>query len=221
MTDAPQPRQCRICGHANPDVLEVHHLVPQRYNGSDDPENLVHLCGSCHNALESLYDDRFYRRLGIEPGDDGGEGRTAPTPASGNGVEIRRDDSLSREIPQRSPHVAFQKVDERHNLEDTPFSEWTEQILHCGYCHTVFSQFQHPEMAHHLQVEHGIEDPYTHTEESGGLDVEGFGNERVVSGRTENELSGEIDWDSTDAEPEDLYIFGDIEGSEDSEGGEE
>jgi len=57
---------CRICGHVNSNDLETHHVVPRRYGGSNSPSNLVTLCGSCHNALENIYDDRFYARLNIQ-----------------------------------------------------------------------------------------------------------------------------------------------------------
>jgi len=46
--------------------IEVHHIVPQRFNGTDKQENLVALCDRCHKKLEQLYDKRFYQRLGIE-----------------------------------------------------------------------------------------------------------------------------------------------------------
>lgn len=56
---------CYICGRGNPDVLERHHIVPRRHGGSDESVNLVDLCPTCHSALETLYDERFYRVLGI------------------------------------------------------------------------------------------------------------------------------------------------------------
>jgi len=31
--------------------LQVHHLTPRRSGGSDDPENLVTVCGRCHRRL--------------------------------------------------------------------------------------------------------------------------------------------------------------------------
>jgi len=31
--------------------------------GNDEEENLVHLCANCHQAVESLYDDRFFEEL--------------------------------------------------------------------------------------------------------------------------------------------------------------
>lgn len=57
---------CFVCGEDRPNSLEEHHIVPRRYGGSDRKENLVTLCASCHSAIEKLYDDSFYSRLGVE-----------------------------------------------------------------------------------------------------------------------------------------------------------
>lgn len=61
---------CYICGGSNADILERHHIVPRRYGGSDEPVNLVDVCPTCHRALETLYDERFYRVLGIGERDE-------------------------------------------------------------------------------------------------------------------------------------------------------
>jgi len=58
---------CYICGEGNRDILETHHIVPRRFDGSDDAENLVDLCPSCHRAIERLYGKRFYDELGVSP----------------------------------------------------------------------------------------------------------------------------------------------------------
>lgn len=55
---------CFICSRGNPDILERHHIVPKRFGGSDEDVNLVDLCPSCHRALESLYDERFWTAVG-------------------------------------------------------------------------------------------------------------------------------------------------------------
>lgn len=47
-------------------VLEEHHIIPRRFDGSDRDENLVDLCPTCHEKLERLYDKRFYDELGVE-----------------------------------------------------------------------------------------------------------------------------------------------------------
>jgi len=57
---------CYFCNEDNVDMLEEHHVVPRRFGGSDDDENLVTVCASCHNGLESLYDSRFYDELDVE-----------------------------------------------------------------------------------------------------------------------------------------------------------
>jgi len=58
-------KYCFICGDSRPNSLEKHHLVPKRYGGSDNKENLITICASCHSAIEKLYDDSFYKRLGV------------------------------------------------------------------------------------------------------------------------------------------------------------
>jgi hypothetical protein len=56
-------KRCQVCGHDA--SLDEHHIVPRRYGGSDRDENLVTLCANCHRAIEEIYDDRFYRALGV------------------------------------------------------------------------------------------------------------------------------------------------------------
>lgn len=55
--------RCYICGEDNPNVLQTHHILPRRYGGTDDGENLVRLCANCHQAVESIYDEEFFDRL--------------------------------------------------------------------------------------------------------------------------------------------------------------
>jgi 5-methylcytosine-specific restriction endonuclease McrA len=38
--------RCRECGYYK--HLEVHHIVPRSKGGTDDPSNLITLCGRCH-----------------------------------------------------------------------------------------------------------------------------------------------------------------------------
>jgi len=46
---------CPIClvNKANSD----HHIMPKSAGGSDSPRNKVRLCKSCHDIVESLYDE--------------------------------------------------------------------------------------------------------------------------------------------------------------------
>lgn len=62
---------CYICGNKNRDVLEQHHIVPRRFGGGDEDENLVQLCSNCHTSVERLYDKRFYDELGVSKPEDG------------------------------------------------------------------------------------------------------------------------------------------------------
>jgi len=55
---------CFVCGESNSVVLQRHHIVPRRYAGSDGDENLVTLCANCHVALERIYTDEVFTKLG-------------------------------------------------------------------------------------------------------------------------------------------------------------
>lgn len=59
-------QRCFICGDSNPDRHQEHHIVPKRYGGSDKSKNLVTLCAGCHQAVEKIYNKRFYQELGVE-----------------------------------------------------------------------------------------------------------------------------------------------------------
>lgn len=56
---------CFICGEEVPHGIHSHHVVPQEYGGSDEEQNLVDLCASCHSAIHKMYGQRFYRELGV------------------------------------------------------------------------------------------------------------------------------------------------------------
>lgn len=54
-------RNCYFCGSEGP--IETHHIIPQRHDGSDDECNLVDLCPTCHERLERLYNNEFFRQV--------------------------------------------------------------------------------------------------------------------------------------------------------------
>jgi uncharacterized protein with PIN domain len=54
--------ECYFCDET--ECLESHHVVPQRFDGSDREVNLVTVCPTCHRKLEKLYDKRFYTQVG-------------------------------------------------------------------------------------------------------------------------------------------------------------
>lgn len=68
---------CHFCG--TPEPLDEHHIVPRRFGGSDDRENIVTVCPTCHRKLERLYDRRFYTELGVTSEDSDGEHICAST----------------------------------------------------------------------------------------------------------------------------------------------
>ena len=46
-------KSCHFCN--SDDEIEMHHIFPARFDGSDGEENLVPLCHTCHMKVEDLY----------------------------------------------------------------------------------------------------------------------------------------------------------------------
>jgi len=59
--------RCQICGDRRPRSMEQHHILPRRFGGGDEDENIVTLCASCHNAVESIYGQSFWASVGLRP----------------------------------------------------------------------------------------------------------------------------------------------------------
>ena len=63
-------RTCQECGvpvtprTAPGPTAEVHHLIPVRSGGSDDPSNLTTLCGACHGDVHAYWGST-YPTIGI------------------------------------------------------------------------------------------------------------------------------------------------------------
>lgn len=58
--------KCMECGKSNT-VLEVHHIKPRRLNGSNTLNNLITLCGKCHQKTEGVeekYMQHYFDMLG-------------------------------------------------------------------------------------------------------------------------------------------------------------
>jgi len=60
MTD----QTCYFC--ESTDEIEEHHILPQRFDGSDQPTNVVELCHDCHWKLERLYNKDFWEAIGVD-----------------------------------------------------------------------------------------------------------------------------------------------------------
>lgn len=60
MTD----QTCYFC--ESTDEIEEHHILPQRFDGSDQPTNVVKLCHDCHWKLERLYNKDFWEAIGVD-----------------------------------------------------------------------------------------------------------------------------------------------------------
>ena len=81
---------CYFCGESNSTVLEEHHIVPRRFNGSSGENNLVTVCSNCHSKLEKLYDKRFYKQIRRE---------------------LIKEDFRERPVNGRKEEVAKNKID--------------------------------------------------------------------------------------------------------------
>jgi hypothetical protein len=90
---------------------------------------------------------------------------------------LRKHDRKFRELPDRRaalesvypentrliPPVRIVRsrgtIDPKNTSKSPIRTSWFSR-LHCGYCHTVYSEFEKADLAAHLRVEHRIEDPY-------------------------------------------------------------
>jgi 5-methylcytosine-specific restriction protein A len=58
LSDHPFCELCRRSGSMTPATL-VHHIKATRHGGTDDEENLMALCNSCHSHLHAQHGDRW------------------------------------------------------------------------------------------------------------------------------------------------------------------
>lgn len=57
-------RCCCVCRRYSPTLLQVHHIVEQSKGGTNDPDNLIAVCLTCHSDVHT--DRPFTRRFSIE-----------------------------------------------------------------------------------------------------------------------------------------------------------
>ncbi len=50
-------RFCKVCGYP---ITDMHHIVPKRYGGSDDADNLIALCPNHHRAFHALISELLW-----------------------------------------------------------------------------------------------------------------------------------------------------------------
>jgi len=55
---------CYFCGSSAD--IEEHHILPQRFDGSDSDGNTVDVCHECHWKLERLYNKDFWESIGVD-----------------------------------------------------------------------------------------------------------------------------------------------------------
>lgn len=44
---------CQLCTYNVTKVLVIHHIIPKKLNGSDNPNNLLLICPNCHGEIHS------------------------------------------------------------------------------------------------------------------------------------------------------------------------
>lgn len=72
---------CQLCGEQDSDRdLDVHHIIPVASGGTNDPVNLMSLCGSCHKTVET-YTEQYVDTHLFSPVGDNAE----VLPESGDG----------------------------------------------------------------------------------------------------------------------------------------
>lgn len=125
MTRHPQHNRstCYFCHEPDEHILESHHIVPRRHGGSDDPENLVQVCPTCHQKLERLYDSRFYGAIGVEG--DGGDDET-------DNSELRVEITDSDGGASVSLRDVIVEIGER-NPDGAPIEEVRKKALKYGF----------------------------------------------------------------------------------------
>lgn len=118
------PREdCYICGFGGRHLLEKHHIVPRRHGGGDGNENLVHLCPTCHRAVEKLYNHRFYAELGIVDEEEAVESPTAGNPNISGTAETEtgteEDDGVDKIVTESARERAKAKLSELQDEYDS------------------------------------------------------------------------------------------------------
>jgi hypothetical protein len=92
-------RKCSNCGIVA-DSLDVHHIKPRRYGGTDDMDNLTTLCRKCHIKLETVRPTKLPRDTTmVSESERFGNGVRSGIPASvRNALNLKAGDSLIWEI---------------------------------------------------------------------------------------------------------------------------
>lgn len=130
--------ECIFCGEDR--VVERHHIVPRRYNGSDGDENLVDVCPTCHAVLEKLYNRRFYDAVGAtRPDEDGFIKGVRETIRVFNEADWDRPETLGARAAEKVRMSAIQShYDYRANAASRAADELLpERFALCEACERV------------------------------------------------------------------------------------
>lgn len=134
--------RCRAAGCGRAHFLAVHHLAPREAGGSNDPENLITLCGSCHRAVHAHdHSSDFTRGKHIWPrtgGRSAGDALIRPPTA---GVPPQQHDRLHALVPvYPEPEV----VDPGGQAAPPPIHASVDGRCLCGSCHRALQATDRP-----------------------------------------------------------------------------
>jgi len=99
---------CYFCGSDGP--IETHHIVPDRYEGSDANQNLVDLCPTCHERLERLYDKDFYKQLNAHRGANKGYSDAISDVHAAFNIDLNE---LTDDVDPETKHKVYQSIRDR------------------------------------------------------------------------------------------------------------
>jgi len=178
--------ECYFCEAA--EDIETHHIVPQRFEGSDAQSNLVDLCHDCHWKLERLYNKDFWEAIGIE---DPRSTRETHITCDMHGCTNPATDSYTIAATTGSAHV--HRCDKHDPTDKEPESDDTPQFTSIS-CDPAKTSVEHLEYV----FENVIDEPPVKVD--GILDVLGDSNKidsiNVLNERPDTHLlvrSGELE----------------------------
>ncbi len=104
-------RRCCICRRFDPLHLQVHHIVERSDGGTDDPDNLIVVCITCHSDVHS--DTKLTRRFTPEElkqhrdalFDVVAQGQLSPEARGETDISRLIDTVVSGVLPQSSPSL--------------------------------------------------------------------------------------------------------------------
>ena len=118
-------RRCCICRRFDPVHLQVHHIVQKSEGGTDDADNLIAVCLTCHSDVHA--NTELTRRFTAEEL-KGHRNSLLETVRNGDLPPGRRQEEDHERLVQLVKH-AFSRTPEPHPLQEEALSEHAVQLL--------------------------------------------------------------------------------------------